>query len=1123
MSQYIQGVVDYVPMIQPFQPDLNFFQNVLQLKESQYKAGYDKLSSLYGTLLNSPMSREDNIELRNTFFNDISAQIQKISTLDLSKSQNIDAAYKVFQPLIDNDYILKDMSHTKAAYDQIKYGESLRNCTDPKKCPDQYWDGGIRLIQYQMDQFKKAEREKTLTMANPRFVPKVNLSKQAMDYAKEMNFKITIPSHSSDGRWIVHTTNGPNMIPGLGQTFMSVFGEDQKALDYYNALSILKRNDYMSSEEAIQKHGSAEAAEMYYLDQTHKDIVDLTQKALEESRSQEAQASNKKATIDGIISNRGVDPNDPDDKKLIQDRYQTMVDEMISASNADAQETDLNTVAGDDFDSLDLDAKRYRIDSVAARTLMQNDLYQAANDYAMQTMDVKMEADPYALKQYDHALNMARMRAQHAYDKDLDDYKTENQKERYRYEKTLDIAANLYPNNRRNGSTPEGANPNNPGYKKLPASPGGSAIVDIKEEDQKQIISATAAAQSSAADVVQKAYDQLTSIINTANGSALPGGAVMDESVRAYYKAKRDEIFGKSKTITAKEAAATTDAVDSFAENLDTFTYIDYKVGDLFNKAIDAISSLWQDDKTQTTTTGGYLNENNQLSPDFTENKDFSNPKSPYYWENTADRIVNFFENDPIGRRSLDLDHPESGVLGASSTYKQQKKNYQDFIEAQAKNNTIVHNLTMNNAGVPILEEMSNYPVARDSGASLMRGIIGTDAPPAIAEHTKQSLNKINANGRLLTLPEFTQLYANSPEARKVAESVMRDYYKTRPGDQGDSHYYSYEDGVNELMSRMEDDAEDLYQEYMDQFTLIYNQANTATNKEADKAGFKPLSMFYQNNDAGAGVQADPIYATVDAAYPGDTQAIDFVEFYEKIVKPEMGKEDPNFEVYAGLGTDIVERGFFKDDVDPVQDPEGALTAIQALRMNLMMGADGDDKTRAIFDFHFLPIAGNDPNKMAFAVSVNPEFTDAHLGSGKVPKFMAKTNRQFTIVVDKEEVPAVEKLEMVKRLQQGPYTIAMRAHNRIDLNDFTKGGKISIFPSGNDSYVASGYTNYIDEETLKTRSMEYTAFMGPNETLENFAQRQNRMLYDLHAQVATAQEQIKAMSATLIRDPNQFN
>jgi len=101
MSQYIQGVVDYIPMIQPFQPDFNLFQIVLQTKDAQYKAGYNKLSALYGTLLNSPMLREENVELRNTFFNNISSEIQKISSLDLSKTQNVEAAYKVFQPLVD--------------------------------------------------------------------------------------------------------------------------------------------------------------------------------------------------------------------------------------------------------------------------------------------------------------------------------------------------------------------------------------------------------------------------------------------------------------------------------------------------------------------------------------------------------------------------------------------------------------------------------------------------------------------------------------------------------------------------------------------------------------------------------------------------------------------------------------------------------------------------------------------------------------------------------------------------------------------------------------------------------------------------------------------------------------
>ena len=101
---------------------------------------------------------------------------------------------------------------------------------------------------------------------------------------------------------------------------------------------------------------------------------------------------------------------------------------MISGSNAEVHETDLNNITGDGYETLDVDAKRYRIDNVAARGLMQNDLYQAASAYAMQTMDVKTEVDQYALKQFDHALDVARMGLQQRYAKELDDYKTTNQK-----------------------------------------------------------------------------------------------------------------------------------------------------------------------------------------------------------------------------------------------------------------------------------------------------------------------------------------------------------------------------------------------------------------------------------------------------------------------------------------------------------------------------------------------------------------------------------------------------------------------------------------------------------------------------------------------------------------------
>ena len=141
MSQYIPGIVQYVPQVQPYRPDLNFYQKVLETKQAQYKAGYDQLSSLYGNLLESPMLRSENIDLRNKFFNQISADIAKVSSMDLSLPQNVEAASKIFQPLTDNKYILKDMAYTKQAYGQLRQADNFRNCTNEKECGGKYWKG----------------------------------------------------------------------------------------------------------------------------------------------------------------------------------------------------------------------------------------------------------------------------------------------------------------------------------------------------------------------------------------------------------------------------------------------------------------------------------------------------------------------------------------------------------------------------------------------------------------------------------------------------------------------------------------------------------------------------------------------------------------------------------------------------------------------------------------------------------------------------------------------------------------------------------------------------------------------------------------------------------------------
>ena len=58
MAQYPQGVNTFIPDYQPYEPDLNFTANVLQLKQTQYDQNWNRLNSMYGQLLNAPLTHD---------------------------------------------------------------------------------------------------------------------------------------------------------------------------------------------------------------------------------------------------------------------------------------------------------------------------------------------------------------------------------------------------------------------------------------------------------------------------------------------------------------------------------------------------------------------------------------------------------------------------------------------------------------------------------------------------------------------------------------------------------------------------------------------------------------------------------------------------------------------------------------------------------------------------------------------------------------------------------------------------------------------------------------------------------------------------------------------------------
>lgn len=406
MSTYLSGVTDYIPQIQPFKPDLNFYQGVLETKQAQYKAGYDQLNNIYGTMLNSELSRTDNTERRDQFFNKIQTEIQKISSLDLSRNENVEAAQKVFQPIIDDKYILKDMSFTKAYRREQGKADAFMNCTDEKRCGGKYWEGGVRALDYQRQDFMDADIDQSLGYQNPTYTPYVNVYKKAMQFAKDMGFNTKNISWTEDGRYMITTKNGPQMVTGLTDSFVNAFAGDPAVTGMYKTQAYLDRKDYITS-NAQKFNGDKMAAEKEYL------VAEAT-KINQYMRTLQEQAEKDKETIqvtkDAAQESVEKTPLNPDLDQGFADMLNGIdADEQNANTVSQVATESLDATNGIDYNKMSLEALRYRIDTAKANQLLYADMSNAARDYAMNTMEQEVDPDKYALAKYEHDLRMSEI------------------------------------------------------------------------------------------------------------------------------------------------------------------------------------------------------------------------------------------------------------------------------------------------------------------------------------------------------------------------------------------------------------------------------------------------------------------------------------------------------------------------------------------------------------------------------------------------------------------------------------------------------------------------------------------------------------------------------------------
>ncbi len=446
MATYIQGVTDYIPQIQPFVPDYNFYSGALQFQQGKHDAARKQLSSVYGSLLNAPLTREDNSLAREKFFKTIEQDIHKMSHMDLSLAQNSEAAEGVFNQLLDNKAITKDMVWTKQFNQQMQKGQYLKNCVDPEKCGGSWWEGGDRYMGYAREAFMTASADDAMGMSAPSYVAYQDVTKKAMAIAKDADLNVTMDT--INGGYIITTKNGQEVEPAMQQLLLGTLGKDPKIAEYYKAKASVDRQDWTHSN--LEQYGSLEAAEQAYVSQMSPAIEAMFQDEGEKIDDTIKQTDDKKSKIE-----KKLETALPDEKnkllRLLQDFQNTGTEYESSKEVID----EVNGTVG-----VAKTNKRYtadQIDSIMAGAGLQTDILNAAHTLAYKDYERTVKEDPYSMESVKFQNRMLIEQFKHESKKQLLQYKnalengtanvTETGHSEANYAETVtDIKGNTDPN-----------------------------------------------------------------------------------------------------------------------------------------------------------------------------------------------------------------------------------------------------------------------------------------------------------------------------------------------------------------------------------------------------------------------------------------------------------------------------------------------------------------------------------------------------------------------------------------------------------------------------------------------------------------------------------------------------
>lgn len=1005
MATYIQGITDYIPRIQPFKPDFNYYSNILQTKEAQYQAGYEKLSNIYGTLLNSEMLRSGNVERRSEFFTNIDNEIKKISGLDLSKEQNVSAAQKVFQPLINDKYIQKDIAFTKVWRGQQSRANALKNCTDPKKCGDLYWEDGVRALNYKAEDFTKATDDESLMFSNPSYTPYVDVRGKAEAYAKEMGYKVKTVTRTPDGMYRITTTNGPQIVEDLTKSFINHTLSDPQAIEMYKTKSYLDRKDYIVGN--TQQFGSEEAAERNYLSEVIRKANETQSKQLKDSENQVESVNTAKAIAEKSISQ--IPLNEDVDGSYIEYLDSLDQEEAVASNVAAAASDALAQTKG--IENLDIESMRYRADMANAQTMLVDDMFGAATDYAMLTMEQEMTEDKYALASFDHGLKMEEIEYRAAIDYEMEQLKFDNQKELKIFEYALE-----------NGGLPGSESTLDFNAEGIPVEPGaggtgipeGGAAAMAQQQVKAKMGNYDTAVQSK----MEFVLSELDSVINN------PGAYTPQQVASA--KKQKEELFGKAETkklesplgtskttsqavnlglasggvlatelaVTATLGTAATAGAANFWNPVGWALLGTAGVGAIGYGLYNFLNGGGEEEST-VVSQGGYVDESGKIV-NVKSHIDATAPNSPYNISNVNKRLDSFIATEG------------NGLFRGKNSFKTRASQINQEISLADK------------------MRQSAFGKARKDDLAIRQrlvGLYGNDGTELLIDdtgHRRSEQEFIN---------EYSRKYRNAidnpmlnPAARFLADVFM-------------------------------DDAADVYETAMERYNRVY-----------DKGEVPGLGIGINTVGEGGGlVGRNNRRFSFDPAQAGPLKA-SIKDLYLKDIAPALSNRSMKGATFAfGDASSFVGEDELSDDT------EAAAVISNILRESLGTNWKKTNGKRPMFDITRVGITQNNPNKVAVTFEINEDFISKYDGSGNNPGITAKLanagDNKVSVLFDRDKVNSL----FFTSVEPTPQEFLLYNNGRLDVDGYSEfGGTGSIVRdpvSGVKSFTLS--QKYFNPETGK--------------------------------------------------------